>query len=188
MMMKTFNFFLLLAGFMALDLPARAASLAVDPRQSSVEVAVSCSMDSFVGHLEKFQATVESDPPAALPAKADVSFDFADLKTGNKDRDAAMLKWLDYSTHPAASFHLTGWNQAGTTNVGLGTLTLHGVAVAVKLPVVITQEDTVWHISGQARIDYRDFKLPKIRKALVLTVDPIMTVKFHLVGKIAAPK
>jgi hypothetical protein len=32
-------------------------------------------------------------------------------------------------------------------------------------------------------LDYRDFQLPVIRKALVLTVDPYLTVKFQLVGK-----
>ncbi|MDB6022197.1 MAG: YceI-like domain protein [Pedosphaera sp.] len=187
-MMRSIKVILLMAGFAAMAITTRAAPLAIDPRQSTVEVAVSCSMDSFVGHLEKYQAAIECDPTAALPTKADLSFDFADLKTGKKDRDSAMLKWLEYSAHPAASFHLTGWNQVGTTNIGLGTLTMHGVVLPVQMPVVINHDDTVWYISGQTLIDYRDFKLPKIRKALVLTVNPKLTVKFHLVGKIVASK
>jgi len=34
-----------------------------------------------------------------------------------------------------------------------------------------------------AGFDYRDFQLPLIRKVMVLTVDPHLTVQFHLVGK-----
>ena len=35
---------------------------------------------------------------------------------------------------------------------------------------------------------HRDFNLPKIRKMLVLVVDPHLTVTFHLVGKLPAAK
>ena len=183
---KCLTLFSLMAGFAAVAI--RAAPLEIDPQQSKIEVAVSCSMDSFVGRLEKYQAVVECEPKAALPAKADVSFDFADLKTGDKGRDAAMLLWLGYSSNRTASFHLTGWNQAGTTNIALGNLTIHGVTVAVQMPTLVQHDDSGWDISGQTAFSYRDFKLPHIRKALVLTVHPKLIVTFHLVGKIASSK
>jgi polyisoprenoid-binding protein YceI len=186
--MRILTIVLLAAGFATLAITARAAQLQIDPHQSKVEVAVSCSMDSFVGQVEKFQAVVECDPATALPARADVSFDFADLKTGKKDRDSAMLKWLEYDSNHLASFHLTGWTQVGTTNIALGELKIHGVTVTVKMPAAVKRDDTDWDIFGQAVLDYRDFKLPKIRKALVLTVDPKLKVKFHLVGKIVTAK
>ena len=181
--MRSFNVILLVAGFTVLAITGRAAQLEIDRQRSKVEVAVNSTIDSFVGHLEKYQAAVECEPTAALPVKADVSFSFADLKTGNKDRDAAMLKWLEYDRNQTASFHLTGWYQAGTTNIALGNLTMHGVTIAVKMPVVIIHADAAWDISGQTVLNYTDFDLPKIRKALLLTVDSKLKVKFHLTGK-----
>jgi len=184
--MKYLNVALLAVGFVARAITASAASLEIDPQQSKIEVAVSSTIDSFVAHLDKYEATVDCDSSVPLPAKADVNFNFADLKTGNTDRDAAMLKWLEYDANPTATFHLTGWSQAGTTNIASGQLTIHGVSTAVHMPAVVTHTGTTWNISGQTTFDYRDFKLSKIRKALFLTVDPHLTVKFHLSGKITA--
>ncbi len=180
-------FWLLLVGATARG-AGGAAALEVDRPHSQIEVAVSSTVDSFVGKLERYQVRVEWDPTTALPAQADVSFDFADLKTGNPARDAAMLKWLDYTTNRIATFHLTGWQQAGATNVALGRLTMHGVSAGVQLPTVVQPHGQTWEISGTARFDYRDFKLPKIRKLLVLTVDPQLQVSFHLAGKFPAGK
>lgn len=183
--MKHLDVVLLLAGLTTVGLNASAASLQIDRQQSKIEVAVSSTIDSFMGHLEKYQASVECAPTEALPPRAEVSFNFADLKTGNTDRDAAMLKWLQYDAHPGAAFHLTGWSQSGTTNIATGQLTIHGVTIAVQMPTVVTHNGTTWDISGQTTFDYRDFKLSKIRKLVVLTVDPQLTVKFHLSGKLS---
>lgn len=172
----------------AVAITTRAAQLEIDPQQSKVEVVVSSTVDSFVGHLDKYQANIECDPAAVLPARADVSFDFADLKTGNTDRDAAMLKWLGYDSNRIASFHLMSWKQSGNTNIATGELMIHGVKQSVQMPVVIKQGNNAWDISGQAFIDYRDFNLPKIRKALILTVNPKLVVRYHLVGKTVPPK
>jgi polyisoprenoid-binding protein YceI len=186
--MKFLSVILLVAGFATIAITASAAPLEINPQQSKVEVAVSCTIDSFVGHLEKYQAIVDCDPTVALPVKADVSFNFADLKTGNKDRDAAMLKWLEYDTNQTAAFHLTGWHQAGITNIALGQLMIHGVTMPVQMPVVVKHADTAWDISGETIVNYSDFKLPKIRKALLLTVDSKLKVMFHLMGKIVTTK
>ena len=56
------------------------------------------------------------------------------------------------------------------------------------MPVTITHDHDNWDISGQAVFDYRDFNLPKIRKALVLTVAPKLLVKFHLTGRSGEPQ
>ena len=186
--MKLLNIISLVVGLAAVVVNANAAPLVINPEQSKVEVAVSCTIDSFVAHLNKYQATVDCDPTNALPAKAEVTFNFTDLKTGNTDRDAAMIKWLDNGTNPAATFHLTGWNQSGTNSIALGQLTIHGVTVSVQMPAVVKHDADSWDISGQTIIDYQDFKLTKIRKALFLVVDPKLTIKFHLVGKVVAAK
>ena len=188
MVMKLSEMILLAAAMMAMDRAAGASGLAIDPAKSKIEVAVSCSVDSFVGRLEKYQALVECEPAAALPLRATVDFDFADLKTGSKGRDAAMLKWLQYETNRTAAFQLTGWHQSGSTNVADGSLKIHGVTNFVHMPVVVGRTGENWDISGRAVINYRDFKLPHIRKALLLTVDPVLVVNFHLVAGPGAAK
>ncbi len=167
---------------------ARAATLEIDPARSSVEVAVRCTVDSFVARLTKWQITVDCDPASARPVRADASFDFGDLKTGNLSRDSAMLKWLQYDLNPKVEFHLTGWKETPGGSVALGELTMHGVTMPVQMSAVATHGGADWDIHGQAELDYRDFKLTKIRKALVLTVDPKLTVKIHLIGKTVAAK
>jgi polyisoprenoid-binding protein YceI len=163
---------------------ASPATLQIDPQLSSIQVLVTSTADSFVAELKKFDAQIQWTQPGKLPSQATVRFDFADLKTGNAQRDEAMLKWLDYSTHPAGQFQLTGWQQDGNTNLALGTLALHGVERTVASPIRITQTGPLWQLDGTAAFDYRQFELPKIRKALVLTVHPRLKVIYHLAGKL----
>ena len=81
---------------------------------------------------------------------------------------------------------MTGWQQSGTTNLAVGELTIHGVKKSIQMPVTAKNINGIWDITGEADFDYRDFNLPKIRKMLVLVVDPHLQVTFHLVGKISA--
>lgn len=186
--MKLFNVLFLSATFAGLAGTAGAAPLEVDYKQSKIDVGVTATVDSFVGHLEKYEATVDCTATTNLPSNAGVSFNFSDLKTGNPDRDAEMLKWLEYTSNPKATFALTGWQHSGTTNLAVGELTIHGVKKSIQMPVTVKNTDGAWDIAGEANFDYRDFNLPKIRKMLVLVVDPHLKVMFHLVGKTPAAK
>lgn len=161
---------------------AYAGQFTVNSQQSQIEVAVSATIDSFVGHLQKYQASIDSTPNSQLPDKATVSFDFKDLKTGNSSRDKEMLKWLDYSKDPDCTFTLANWKTVGTTNYADGTIVIHGVKKKIQMPVAVEHSGTNCDISGSADLNYHDFKLPTIRKMLFLTVDPHLHVTFHLVG------
>jgi polyisoprenoid-binding protein YceI len=163
---------------------AVAAPLEIDRSQSSIAVSANATGHSFRGTLQAYDAMIEFDSRAGLPSKAAVSFNFVDLKTGNPKRDEAMLEWLEHTDHPIASFLLTRWKQDGKTNMALGELTIHGVKRAIQMPIDIKHEENVWTISGEAQLDHRDFKLPRIRKALLLTVNPQLKVIFHLVGSL----
>lgn len=99
-----------------------------------------------------------------------------------------MLKWLEYTANPKATFALTGWQQSGTTNLAVGELTIHGVKKSIQMPATVKNTDGSWDIAGEANFDYRDFNLPKIRKMLLLVVDPHLKVMFHLVGKLPVAK
>ena len=186
--MKRFNSLLAAAVFAGVAATAGAAPLEIDYQQSKIDVAVSATVDSFVGHLEKYEASVDCEAAASLPTKAGVGFTFSDLKTGNPDRDIEMLKWLESTANPKATFALTGWQQSGSTNLAVGELTIHGVKKSIQMPVVAKNTDGAWDITGEAAFDYRDFNLPKIRKMLVLVVDPHLKVTFHLVGKLPPAK
>ena len=186
--MKILNILLLSATFAGSVAISGAAPMEVDYQQSKINVAVSATVDSFIGHLDKYEATIDCDATTNLPAKAEVSFNFSDLKTGKPDRDAEMLKWLEYTANPKATFVLDSWKQSGTTNLAMGELTIHGVKKSIAMPVVATSAGDKWDISGEADFDYRDFNLPKIRKMLLLVVDPHLKVTFHLVGKVPSAK
>jgi polyisoprenoid-binding protein YceI len=186
--MKTARLIFVLATLSAFAVLAKAAPLEIDFAKSKITVLVDATAHSFTGTLESYDARIECDPEADLPARTDVSFNFLALKTGNPKRDAAMLEWLEYTNQPTASFHLTGWKQNGTTNISLGDLTIHGVKRGIEMPAVVKHEGDTWKISGEACFDHRDFGLPRIRKALLLTVNPQLKVTFHLVGKLSAGK
>jgi polyisoprenoid-binding protein YceI len=172
------------AALAALSSTVVAGLLEIDTQQSKFEVTVNATLHSFVCHLDRYDAAIDCHSDVTLPAKADFSFDFADLKTGNTNRDAAMLGWLGYDATPKASFHLTGWQQTGTNTVALGEIVMHGVHRTVQIPVTVKNDGETWEISGRFNLDHRDFDLPKIRKALLLTVNPSLKVKFHLVGRL----
>ena len=184
--MRLKYFLALPAGLLPIVNHAQAGQLAVNREQSQIEVAVSATIDSFVGDLEKYQADIDCAPGTKLPAKAKVSFDFQDLKTGNPSRDKEMLKWLDHSKDPDCTFTLADWKTVGTTNYADGTMVIHGVTRKIQMPVTIAHTGTNYDISGSADLNYHDFNLPTIRKMLFLTVDPHLHVTFHLVGTLPA--
>lgn len=165
-----------------------AATLELDAQQSRISVAVATSVHDFTGTVEVFQNSISFDQRDGQPRKADVSFDFKDLKTGSKGRDRDMLKWLSRAANPKAHFHLTGWKQEGTNSIALGDLTLHGVTQSVQMPTAIKREEDKIEISGMAKLDYRDFKLPVIREMLMFSVDPHMVVTFQLKGVLVDKK
>jgi polyisoprenoid-binding protein YceI len=164
---------------------AVAAQFEIDQTQSRIEVAVNSTVGSFMGKLEKYQAALEYEPPQFLPTKADLTFDFKDLKTGNRERDAHMLKWLQHSRNPTASFHLKSWRQEGGGAVAVGELTIHGVHREIQMPVVAERQGDDYNIDATVELDYRDFGLPKIRQALLFSVDPHLKIRVHLVGRVA---
>jgi polyisoprenoid-binding protein YceI len=157
-----------------------AETLVIDPATSRIEVAVSATIDSFVGVLEKYECSVEVQPSNPLPTKADVKFDFKDFKTGNVKRDAAMLDWMTYTNNPGATFCLTGWKKDGDRDLAVGEFTLHGVKKTIEMPVQVKAENGQWTITGSADINHVDYGLKKIRKFALLTVDPKLKISFVL--------
>jgi polyisoprenoid-binding protein YceI len=160
---------------------AGAAELKVDKAQSRIEVDARATGHSFSGKLDDFDAKITGDEATLKPSAVKLSWKFADLKTGDTDRDAAMLKWLG-STGTTGGFKFTKmWTDKGK-NFAQGELTIHGVSKTIAFPYTATTTGKVVVIDGAAAMNYEDFGLPIVRAMAIMTVKPELVVRFHLVG------
>jgi polyisoprenoid-binding protein YceI len=160
--------------------------LKVDRSKTFVDVDVDATKN-FTAHLDAYDANVIVDDVAGKIKSAVFSFKFTDLKTGNTDRDAHMIQWLGGGT-PEGRFELG--NLAVTPNgqgQASGRLIFHGVTERIEFPVEVTKVDNMYTVTGQVTLDYRNWGLKKIRKALLFTVEPEVNVRFKLTGEPAEP-
>src|SRR5690606_12121959 len=99
------------------------------------------SLGNVVGKLEKFQCRITVEPERQRVTQAELSFLFADLKTGHALRDRHLLEWEEGGRFPLARFRMDELMVApgGTMRVG-GTLSMHGVEHAMNFPVSLLVE------------------------------------------------
>ena len=101
-------------------------------------------------------------------------------------RRQEMIKWLG-GGKPMGSFSFTkSWTDGGKT-FAQGNLTIHGVSKTISFPYSVKREGEWATIDGTAKMDYQNFSLPIIKTMVVMTVDPKLTINFHLVGKVKQP-
>lgn len=177
------------AGLAIVSPLARAAApvrLILDPASSHIDVQVKVTIDSFTAHLATYQASVAVDPASHAVTAASLSFNWADLRTGNPDRDVQMNQWQDSATYPTGRFTVTSVTPTGNAGVAQvkGTLELHGRTRPLAFPVTLRQHGAIETVDGATPVDYRDFGLPIIRKFGLLKVHPVVRVVFHLVGRL----
>jgi polyisoprenoid-binding protein YceI len=178
----------LLALLTVVSATAAERNLVVDRALSRVEVGVKATVDSFVAKLSVYDAAIRLDATAPHVTAAVFRFKFADIKTGKPDRDEQMNAWQQTATFPDADFTLSSLTPAAEGRfLARGRLRLHGVERELSFPVSITSDQTLFAVDGEAKFDTRDFGLPVIRKFALLKVDPLVTVRFHLQGAVAAP-
>lgn len=185
--MKSLLFFLGLALATYGSASAADVGLAVDKAQSRVEILVKATVDSFTGTLVDYQPVIRVDHDTGTVVSADVSFAFADVKTGKPDRDEQMHTWEDSARFPTGDFKLLSLTPTSEGRfTATGTLTFHGVTRELSFPITITTDRRLFAIDGEAVVDTRTFDLPVIRKFGLLKVDPLVKVRFHLQGKVLA--
>jgi len=178
---------LFLAGTAVLPAVAAERTLVVDPAHSRVEIGVKATVDSFVGSLEHYDASIRVDE-AGVITQARFRFHFSDVITGKARRDAKMHEWQDTAHHPDGEFVLRSLERAPDGRwVGHGLLRFHDVEHALDVPIAVTSDGPLLAIDGEAVVDTRDFALPVIRLLGLLKVDPQVAVRFHLQGSLAAP-
>jgi polyisoprenoid-binding protein YceI len=155
-----------------------------DPAASHIEIAVTATVDSFTGRLEKFVPEITFGPDGRVGV-ARLVFQFADVRTGKEKRDRAMHAWQQTDRFPDGEFELTALDPApGGGWQAEGRLRFHGQTRVLRFPVAIGVVGQDGTIDGEAVVDTREFGLPVIRLMGLLKVDPLVRVRFHLQGRV----
>jgi len=166
---------------------AQALQFKPNLEQSSIQVDVKATVDSFVGELTAYDLQLSVDASSGMVESCTFEFDFSALDTGKKKRNEQMLEWLEYPKHPKGLFQLVRLEETADGQRALGTLTLHGVSKEITFPVTIQRDGEQLLIDGRAHLNYHDFGLETIRMMLLVTVNPEFDVILHLEGDLVAP-
>ncbi len=167
-----------------LALAAADRALKIDKTRSYVDVDVDATVN-FTARLENYDTTLSVDAAEKIKT-AVLAFKFTDLKTGKPERDAQMITWLG-GGEPAGKFEI-GILAIAPDGQGqvTGKLTFHGESQRVEFPVNVTQADGTYIITGEATIDYRQWNLKVIKKALLFKVNPSVKIRFKFTGTLPA--
>ena len=159
--------------------------LKIDRTRTFIDVDVKATFGSFTGHLDNYDLKVTVDAPGKIKSTV-FSFKFADLKTGEAERDKNMIKWLG-GGDPTGLFEVGNLaiTPDGQGQVS-GRLTFHGKTERVEFPINVVKADGVFTVTGETTIDYRQWDLKVIKMALVAKVDPEVKIRFKLTGTVAA--
>jgi polyisoprenoid-binding protein YceI len=161
-----------------------AATLEVSQEKSRIHVDAKATGHSFTGTLKKYTTTVQGNSTTVEPDAFNLDWSFKDLKTDDNKRDKEMLAWLG-GGDPKGKFEFTkSWVDKKGIKHAMGNLTIKGVSKAISFPFTSKKEGDWVTIDGTVTMDYEDFGLPIIRAMAVMTVDPKLTVRFHIVGQI----
>lgn len=163
---------------------AYAATLEVDKGRSRIQVDAHATGHNFTGTLKDFSASVSGDSTSLAPQGFKLDWKFNDLDTDDAKRDKEMIKWLG-GGQPMGSFKLIkSWTGKDGTQQASGTLTINGISKNVTFPYTAKKDGDWLTIDGKVSMDYQNFNLPIIRSMAVMTVDPQLVVRFHVVGKV----
>jgi polyisoprenoid-binding protein YceI len=163
---------------------AQAATLEVDKGRSRIQVDAAATGHKFTGTLKDFQASGSGDVASLDPSDFELSWNFSDLDTADAKRDAEMLKWLGGGKPKGGFKFVKSWTDTSGKRQGMGNLTINGVSKSVAFPFTASKDGEWVTIDGKVSMDYQNFKLPVIRSMAVMTVDPKLVVRFHVVGKV----
>jgi polyisoprenoid-binding protein YceI len=177
---------LLVAAVLPVAVFAAERPLKIDRSRSYVEVDVKTTLKNFTAHLDTYDLQVNVDDAGKIK-NAVLLFKFADLKTGDDQRNADMIKWIG-GTDPAGKFEL-GILALAPDGQGqvTGRLTFHDNIKLIEFPINVARADADYIITGSPTIDYRDWSLKVYKMDLMLKVSPEVRIRFKLVGARAEP-
>ena len=158
-----------------------AATLEVDSGKSRLSVDVKATGHAFAGWgPREFSISIRGDTGALAPQAVELKWNFKDLLTGEDERDHKMLDWLEHPKFGTGVFTCRASAEAKDGTRWRGNLKFHGVSKTIQFPVKTTRSGKDHDDEQLVRIDHQDFDLDKTK--VVLTVDPVVTVRFNLVG------
>lgn len=163
---------------------SRSAQVEVDLGRSRIQVDAKATGHGFTGSLQKYEAKVAGDAATGKPTAFDLKWDFNDLDTADDKRNKEMVKWLGGGKPKGSFSFVKSWNEKADGGNAQGKLTINSVAKDVSFTYTVKREGEWVTIDGKVRLDYQDFKLPIIRSMALMTVDPKLDVRFHIVGKV----
>ena len=175
-MRKNLMFILAVIGY---GFTCSAMELKVDTEQSTVVATAKATGHQFTAEPETFDCQMEISQEGQIQSVS-FSFNFADLKTGKKKRDSEMLHWLDSESYPSLNYVMTELKQEDGQQILIGTVSIHGKTIELAVPVSVTKEEDGFRVTGDTSLDVTDFGLKKIRKFMMLTVNPKLEIHFDL--------
>lgn len=161
-----------------------AATLDLDQERSRIQVDAKATGHNFTGTLSDYKASVTGEAASLKPSAFTLSWNFTDLKTDDAKRDAEMIKWLGGGTPKGSFKFVKSWTDKSGNEQGMGSLTINGVSKTVSFPFTAKKDGEWVTIDGKVTMDYQNFSLPIIRSMAVMTVEPQLVVRFHVVGKV----
>lgn len=163
---------------------SQAATLEVDKAKSRIQVDAKATGHNFTGTLKDYTVSVSGDAASLKPEGFNLNWVFTDLDSADAKRDAEMIKWLG-GGKPKGSFKFVkSWTDQSGAQHAMGTLTINGVSKTISFPFTSKKDGDWVTIQGKVSMDYQNFSLPIIRAMAVMTVDPKLVVRFHVVGKV----
>lgn len=171
-------------GILFTSIAASAATLEVDKDRSRIQVDAKATGHTFSGDLKNYTITASGDATTQKPTALSLSWDFNDLKTADGKRDKAMIDWLGGGKPKGAFTLVKTWDETPAGGKAEGILTINGVAKTVSFPYTVKRDGKWATLDGKVSLDYQNFKLPIIRSMAVMTVDPKLVIRFHVVGAV----
>jgi len=111
----------------------------VDKAHSEATFKIRHMMSKVSGKFDDFTGTISVDPKNAAASSVEFSINAGSIDTGNQGRDKHLRSadFFDVEKFPTITFKSKSVKQSGKKNVYevTGTLTMHGVAKNVTLPV-----------------------------------------------------
>jgi cytochrome b561/polyisoprenoid-binding protein YceI len=152
----------------AAEAPAAAPATATAPttgnwtvEEGTLGITVRQLGQEVSGSFARWTADITFDPdPAAMdPGRVAVEIDVGSLTLGQVTAQALGTDFFDAATHPAARFEAAIQRAPDGLYVAEGTLTLKGATVPVRLSFALDIEGDVARMTGDVRLDRRDFAI-----------------------------
>lgn len=149
----------------------------VVPETSTVAFNGSSTLHDFAGTAKITSGAVTLDGASSAGA---IEVDATTMNTAHESRDKKMHgEIMATKTYPTVRFDITGFTPSPEGGTVTGLWTMHGVSRVVSATVKLEPGDVV-RAKSSFVLDIRSWDIPVPRAALVISVDPKITVTLDL--------